>query len=56
MCGIYGMVSLSGGALRATELLDAMGRSLRHRGPDSRGTVRREGFAMGCERLPGAGR
>jgi asparagine synthase (glutamine-hydrolysing) len=51
MCGIYGMLSLRGQALRAPEQLDAMGRSLAHRGPDGRGVVRREGFVMGCERL-----
>ncbi len=51
MCGIYGMVSLRGEDLRAPELLDAMGRSLRHRGPDGRGVVRRPGFVLGCERL-----
>ena len=28
-----------------------MGESLRHRGPDGRGVVRRPRFAMGCERL-----
>ncbi len=51
MCGIYGMAALRGEALRAPELLDAMGLSLHHRGPDSRGVVRRPRFAMGCERL-----
>ncbi len=51
MCGIYGMAALRGEALRAPELLDAMGRSLHHRGPDGRGVVRRPRFAMGCERL-----
>ena len=51
MCGIYGMVALRGEALRAPELLDAVGRSLRHRGPDGRGVVRRPGFVLGCERL-----
>ncbi len=51
MCGIYGMVSLAGEALREPGALEAMGRSLRHRGPDSSGTHQDRSVAMGCERL-----
>ncbi len=51
MCGIYGMVSLSGQTLRAPHLLAEMGRSLRHRGPDSHGVFEHRQVAMGCERL-----
>ncbi len=51
MCGIYGMVSLSGDALRTPEALERMGRSLRHRGPDSSGVFQSRSAAIGCERL-----
>lgn len=51
MCGIYGMVSLSGEALRAPDALACMGRSLRHRGPDSSGVFESRSVAIGCERL-----
>ncbi len=51
MCGIYGMVSLSGDALRAPDAVELMGRSLRHRGPDSSGVFKSRSVALGCERL-----
>jgi asparagine synthase (glutamine-hydrolysing) len=51
MCGIYGMVSLSGGALSKPHYLERMGRQLRHRGPDGHGVAEVGGAAFGCERL-----
>lgn len=51
MCGIYGMAALADRPLRAPELLAAMGRTLRHRGPDSRGEYLGRRAALGCERL-----
>ncbi len=45
------MVSLQGEALDQPERLEAMGRSLRLRGPDGRGCLRRGHFALGHERL-----
>ncbi len=51
MCGIYGMVSDSGAALRFPAVLDFMGEALRHRGPDGRAVMRDECAAIGTERL-----
>ena len=51
MCGIYGMVSLSGAPLRHGELLERMGAVLQHRGPDGTGTRRCDHAAVGAERL-----
>ncbi len=51
MCGIYGMASLSGDALRTPGALEAMGQALRHRGPDSSGVYSSRSVALGCERL-----
>ena len=51
MCGIYGMVSDSGAALRFPAVLDFMGEALRHRGPDGRAVLRDESAAIGTERL-----
>ena len=51
MCGIYGMVSLSGAPLKHPDALGRMAGALRHRGPDDAGLVRRPDAAMGCERL-----
>ena len=51
MCGIYGMVSLSGGGLSKPEMLDRMGTRLRHRGPDHHGTAIHPNAAVGAERL-----
>ena len=45
------MVSLQGETLGTPNLLAAMGRSLRHRGPDSSGVFEDRFIAMGCERL-----
>ncbi|HEX9163187.1 MAG TPA: asparagine synthase (glutamine-hydrolyzing) [Thermoanaerobaculia bacterium] len=51
MCGIYGMVSDSGAALRFPAVLDFMGEALRHRGPDGRAVLRDDSAAIGTERL-----
>ncbi len=51
MCGIYGMVSESGAALRFPAVLDFMGEALRHRGPDGRAVLRGDSAAIGTERL-----
>ena len=51
MCGIYGMVSLTGAPLRAPELMEAIGRDVRHRGPDRHGMWKNERAALGAERL-----
>ena len=51
MCGIYGMVSESGAALRYPEVLDFMGESLRHRGPDGHAVFTHPTAVMGTERL-----
>src|SRR5450759_1450050 len=51
MCGIYGMVSDSGAALRFPAVLDFMGEALRHRGPDGRAVLRDDCAAIGTERL-----
>ncbi|GAC1438782.1 MAG: asparagine synthase (glutamine-hydrolyzing) [Thermoanaerobaculia bacterium] len=51
MCGIYGMVSDSGSALRFPAVLDLMGEALRHRGPDGHAVMRDESAAIGTERL-----
>jgi len=51
MCGIYGMVSPSGAALRFPAVLDFMGEALRHRGPDGRAVLRGDSAAIGTERL-----
>ena len=50
MCGIYGMIA-ERGTLRHPELLDAMGASLRHRGPDGHADFREPDAAIGTERL-----
>jgi asparagine synthase (glutamine-hydrolysing) len=49
VCGIYGVVSAS--PLRHPEVLDGMGESLRHRGPDGRAVLTRPYAAIGTERL-----
>ena len=51
MCGIYGMVSESGTALRYPEVLDFMGEALRHRGPDGRAVLAHPDAVIGTERL-----
>jgi asparagine synthase (glutamine-hydrolysing) len=51
MCGIYGMVSGRGAALRHPEVLDSMGEALRHRGPDGHAVLTRPEAGIGTERL-----
>ena len=51
MCGIYGMVSAGGAALRHPEVLDFMGTALRHRGPDGRAVFTHPDAVIGTERL-----
>lgn len=51
MCGIYGIVSPASDIERRRALLERMGRRLRHRGPDGRGTRLDCHAALGCERL-----
>ncbi len=51
MCGIYGMVSDGGAALRHPEVLDSMGEALRHRGPDGHAVFTRPDAVIGTERL-----
>lgn len=51
MCGIYGMVSLTGEPLRCPERMEELGRELRHRGPDAHGIYRSDTAALGVERL-----
>src|ERR1051326_2406076 len=51
MCGIYGMVSLSGTPLRNPGVLERMAASLAHRGPDAAGTMRLPHAVLGASRL-----
>lgn len=51
MCGIFGMVSLRGAPLRYPEALARMGDTIRHRGPDSSGSVSLPHAALGANRL-----
>jgi asparagine synthase (glutamine-hydrolysing) len=51
MCGIYGMVSERGAALRYPEVLDFMGDALRHRGPDGHAVFTHPSAVIGTERL-----
>jgi asparagine synthase (glutamine-hydrolysing) len=51
MCGIYGMVSQRGAALRYPEVLVSMGEALRHRGPDGHAAFTNPHAVIGTERL-----
>ncbi len=51
MCGIYGMVSLTGAPLAHPERSRAMSLALRHRGPDGRGEHREPRVVLGSRRL-----
>ena len=51
MCGIYGVVSLTGNCIAQGSLLHQMGRVIHHRGPDDEGFYEGEGIAMGMRRL-----
>lgn len=51
MCGIFGMFSPSGRALRHPQLLGPMGDLLEHRGPDGVRSLVSPHVAIGCRRL-----
>lgn len=51
MCGIYGLMALRAGANCDPHLLDAMAKSIRHRGPDDQGQIVGQGVAVGMRRL-----
>ncbi len=51
MCGVYGIVSPSGGLLSKRHQLERMARQLRHRGPDGHGVAEVDGAVFGSERL-----
>src|SRR5947209_4372755 len=51
MCGIYGMVAESGSPLRYPDIVDVMGETLRHRGPDGRAVLAHPNAVIGTERL-----
>src|SRR5437016_7900561 len=51
VCGIYGMVAESGAPLRYPDIVDVMGESLRHRGPDGRAVLAHPNAVIGTERL-----
>ena len=51
MCGIAGLISLDGRALPGPQTLDAMCRTIVHRGPDDQGTFHTDGAAIGMRRL-----
>ena len=51
MCGIYGMVGISGAARTDPQLLAKMGDAIRHRGPDDSGAYFDEHVRLGMRRL-----
>ena len=51
MCGIYGMVAENGAPLRYPDIVDVMGETLRHRGPDGRAVLAHPNAVIGTERL-----
>ena len=51
MCGIYGMVSLTGDHLRAPEIAHRLSERLAHRGPDGVGEHRAPDAILGARRL-----
>lgn len=51
MCGIFGVVSLTGRPLRHPECLEQMASSLAHRGPDGQRIVGHERARLGARRL-----
>ena len=51
MCGIYGMVAENGNALRHPDIVEGMGESLRHRGPDGHAVLAHPNAVIGTERL-----
>jgi asparagine synthase (glutamine-hydrolysing) len=51
MCGIYGIVDLDSTVVPGRNLLERMGRVVRHRGPDDEGYYCGRGVALGMRRL-----
>jgi asparagine synthase (glutamine-hydrolysing) len=51
MCGIYGVLSLTGQQRHSLELLQRMGLSIRHRGPDDQGSFSDGPLLLGMRRL-----
>ena len=51
MCGIYGMISESGTALRFPDIAAQMGDALKHRGPDGHATLTNPHAVIGTARL-----
>ena len=51
MCGIAGLISLDGRALPGPQTLEAMCRTIVHRGPDDQGTFHTDWAAIGMRRL-----
>ncbi len=51
MCGIYGMIGRGGAPLRHPDVLERMGATLRHRGPDGHAVLTNPYAAIGTERL-----
>ena len=51
MCGIYGVLSLSGPLGHTADLARRMGNSIRHRGPDDEGTFTEGPLLLGMRRL-----
>jgi asparagine synthase (glutamine-hydrolysing) len=50
MCGIFGYFDRAGHSM-ASDVLEAMGAVIRHRGPDGTGVFRAQGVALGNQRL-----
>src|SRR4051812_42920375 len=51
MCGIAGMIDLTGRAPLPPGVLRAMATALVHRGPDAEGLLERPGLGLACRRL-----
>lgn len=51
MCGIYGMVTFGAAPPDAAAVVERMGRTLRHRGPDDRAVLTSPNATIGTERL-----
>src|SRR5688572_18415314 len=51
MCGIYGVLRLKDAREIREGTLEAMGRVIRHRGPDDHGHYRNKGIGLGMRRL-----
>ena len=51
MCGVFGVISLSGAPIKHLDCLPAMARTLAHRGPDGEQIVGHERARIGARRL-----